>query len=203
MASPGGSGPTLAVFDFDGTLTRRDTLLPWLAELRGWRRTLIAAARAGLAAPLRPRRDGADTRTAIKQRLLRQLLTGVEQAAGVAAAQRLARRLSWRASGLDALQRHRQAGDRVLIATGAADFVARTLLAERFGDRLEVIGTTLELDRGRFTGRMLGANCVRRAKADRLRNWLVENGPFHSISGYGNAPHDLPMLALCDHRTMI
>ena len=44
-------GPPTAVFDFDKTLTVRDTFLPWLTLLRGRRRTLAAglgALRAGL-----------------------------------------------------------------------------------------------------------------------------------------------------------
>ena len=193
----------MAVFDFDGTLTERDTLLPWLAELRGWRRTLLAATRAGLWGPLSRRRDGADTRTRIKQRLLRSLLTGIGQAEAVAAARHLAHRLRWRETELLALRRHRQAGHRVLVATGAATFVAEILLAEKLGENLEVIGTELELRQGRFTGRLLGDNCVRLAKAERLGLWLACNGPFAAIEGYGNAPHDLPMLALCDRRTVI
>jgi phosphoserine phosphatase len=50
---------------------------------------------------------------------------------------------------------------------------------------------------------MRSDNCVRLAKAERLRDWLARNGPFRSVAGYGNAPHDLPMLALCDRRTVI
>src|SRR6185503_6724471 len=36
------AGPVVAAFDFDGTLTRRDTLLPFLARGLGWPRFLRA-----------------------------------------------------------------------------------------------------------------------------------------------------------------
>ena len=58
---------TVAAFDVDGTLTRRDTLLPFLADLVGPGRLARALA---VAAVGRPKRDAA------KERLLIRLLRG-------------------------------------------------------------------------------------------------------------------------------
>ncbi len=194
--------PVIAVFDLDCTLTRRDTLLPWLVEMRGWRRTLTAAARAGVINPANRATGAGDLRTRIKERLLKHLLTGVPVEAAHEAALAVGRRIGWRTEIVRALEEHRAAGHRVLIATGSSSLFASAMLADRFG-LLDVIGTELEVADGHLTGRLAGANCVRLAKADRVADWLRRNGPFAERWGYGNTPHDLPMLDLMDYRKIV
>ena len=68
------AGRTVAAFDFDGTLTRHDSLLPFLARIAGWPRVALAFARVA------PRLARASTnsrdRDAAKERLLVRLLAG-------------------------------------------------------------------------------------------------------------------------------
>jgi phosphoserine phosphatase len=66
-----------------------------------------------------------------------------------------------------------------------------------------VIGTDLEVVDGKLTGRLASVNCVRDEKARRVAEWVGANGPFKESWGYGNRPHDLAMLALTDHPTVI
>ena len=80
----------LAIFDLDNTLTKGDTLVPWLVALAGRRRFLMAAAGAGLA---RVRaRPLADRRTVFKEALQIPLLAGVTVARADQAAQAVAPR---------------------------------------------------------------------------------------------------------------
>jgi phosphoserine phosphatase len=50
---------------------------------------------------------------------------------------------------------------------------------------------------------MTKGNCVRLRKAERVAEWLQDNGPFDDTYGYGNAPHDLPMLELLNHKIIV
>ncbi|MDP9195917.1 MAG: haloacid dehalogenase-like hydrolase, partial [Pseudomonadota bacterium] len=63
--------------------------------------------------------------------------------------------------------------------------------------------TDLEVVDGILTGRMDGGNCVRQEKARRVRAFLEQHGPFDETWGYGNRPHDIPMLDLLDHRIIV
>src|SRR4051812_6953969 len=66
---------TVAVFDFDGTLTRRDTLLPFLRRTRGASRTSIALLANSLVLARGMVGDD-DLRDAGKAAVLRHLLAG-------------------------------------------------------------------------------------------------------------------------------
>lgn len=197
-------GRGVAVFDLDCTLTRRDSLVPWLIELRGWRRTALAAVHSGVVNPLRPDRGAGDLRTRIKQRLLIRLLAGIPVETARQAAHTVGRRIAWNAAMLRTLERHRDQGHQVLVATGSATLCAEAMLGDRLGgEGIAILGTRLEIEGDRLTGRLAGPNCVRVAKADQVAAWLDRHGPFAERWGYGNAPHDLPMLALMDHRMVV
>ncbi len=194
----------VAVFDLDCTLTRRDSLIPWLVELRGWRRTAVAAARSGMVNPLRRDTGAGDLRTRIKQRLLARLLAGVPVDTARQAARAVARRIPWNLATLRSLEQHRAQGHRVLVATGSATLCAEAMLGDRLGaEGITVIGTGLEVEGNHLTGQLAGPNCVRLAKAAQVAAWMTQHGPFDERWGYGNAPHDLPMLALMDHRMVV
>ena len=63
--------------------------------------------------------------------------------------------------------------------------------------------TRVEVINGVVSGFMTAGNCVRKRKAEILANYIEKNGPFVESWGYGNYPHDLPMLELLDHRTIV
>jgi HAD superfamily hydrolase (TIGR01490 family) len=194
--------PAVAFFDFDCTLTARDTLMPWLFALKGRRRTLWAAARVGVTHPLRADTGADDLRTRIKSALFARLLAGVSVEDALAAAARVGDGLLFRADMTRRVAEHLARGDRVVVATGSPTLVAGPIVAARFGLR-EVIGTELEVADGRLTGRLAGPNCTRYAKAALVGAWLAQNAAGAVCHGYGNRPHDLPMLALMDHATVV
>ena len=94
----------VAVFDFDCTLTRVDSLLPWLRELAGpWRMAVALVPAAGAFLGAWGRGWGA-RRTAFKDALLVHVTRGRSVTSAQAAAERLGRHLRWLAAvipGLD------------------------------------------------------------------------------------------------------
>ena len=197
MVSERAAARRVAAFDFDGTLTRRDSLAPFLARVVGWPRLAAAALRdapafAAVAA-------GRGDRDLTKERLLVRLLAGVER-------ERL-RRLGTEYGALLAQGRirpemrarvdwHRAQGHELVIVSASLDVyleeVARRLLFDA------VLCTSLEYaGDDRCTGRLLGGNCRAQAKADRLRNYLA--GETAELWAYGDSAGDDAMLAMADH----
>jgi len=189
----------LALFDLDHTLTRQDSLPMWIAILVGWRRAIRAFAMAGFA--FRPGR--ADLRGRAKESVLRWSVRGATVAEAQAAGRLLGSRIRWRESMIAALNAHREAGRAIVIATGSPVIYAGALLRAAGIKPDGLIGTEIEVIDGKLTGRLAGANCIRDEKAKRVAEWIKANGPFSESWGYGNRPHDLPMLALIDHPTVI
>jgi len=189
----------VALFDLDHTLTRQDSLPMWIAALVGWRRTLRAYAMAGFA--YRPGRG--DLRGRAKETILRWSVRGATVAEAQAAGRLLGTRIRWRNVLLEELRAHKAAGRAIVIATGSPEIYIPALLRAAEIKADAVIGTQVEIVDGKLTGRLAGPNCVRGEKARRVAAWLAENGPFHESWGYGNRPHDTPMLALTDHATVV
>ena len=189
----------VAVFDLDHTLTRQDSLPMWIAVLVGWRRTLRAYTMAGFA--YRPGRG--DLRGRAKETILRWSVRGATLAEAQAAGRLLGTRIRWRESLIDELHAHKAAGRAIVIATGSPDIYVPALLRAANIKADAVIGTPMEVVEGRLTGRLAGPNCVQEEKARRVAAWIRDHGPFGESWGYGNRPHDFPMLAITDHKTVI
>ena len=56
----------------------------------------------------------------------------------------------------------------------------------------EVIGTRLETNNGRYTGRFIGKNCNGEEKVRRIAK-LYPRSQYHIVA-YGNSSGDIPML---------
>lgn len=189
------SGRALAIFDFDDTLTHGDTLGLWLDEIAGTSRFAYCALRAATGCWFFGR--GADRRTRFKDLLWRDILAGISLGQAQIAAEAAYKRIHWRAETCDIFQDHLAHGRQILIATGAARLCAEIFIRIKFDNPpVTVMGTELECVDGTLTGNMSGPNCVRKDKAALVKKWLDQQEPYARIYGYGNAPHDVPMLAL-------
>jgi len=96
------------------------------------------------------------------------------------------------------LQRHRQAGDVLLIITATNRFVTEPI-AELLGVE-HLLATEPEMRRGRYTGRVAGTPCFQAGKVRRLQQWLDETG--HDLAGstfYSDSHNDLPLLERVEH----
>ena len=192
-----GTGRTVAAFDFDGTLTRRDSLLPFLARVRGWPRTLLALAQVSPRYALMVLGRGG--RDAVKERLLVALLAGIERERLARVGDAYGRELARASVTPEMRQRvawHRTQGHEIVIVSASLDVyldpVGRALDVQR------VLCTRLELDGdGTYSGRMQGGNCRGAAKATRLRDYLGDVPA--EVWAYGNSSGDAEMFAMADH----
>lgn len=191
---PEGAGG-IAAFDFDGTLTRRDTLLPFLVHAAGRAAVGRALARQAWTLPLAL--SGMGDRAAQKEQLVGRLLAGrelteVEALAESFADAAVASRL--RPEGVAHLRRHLAAGDPVVVVTASPELVVAPV-ARRLGP-VPVLGTRLEVGGdGRLTGRLLGTNVRGAEKVRRLDEWLGEGGGRALRWAYGDSSGDRELLA--------
>jgi len=180
---------TVAAFDFDGTLTRRDSLVPFLGTLVGWPRTLRALARV---APMLRDRDAA------KELLLAGTLRGISYERVAQAGERYGRELARaiRPEMRERLGWHRAERHDIVIVSASLDVYLEATARELAVDAL--LCTRVEVDdHGYCTGRMLGGNCRGETKAARLREYL--GSADATLYAYGDSSGDDAMLAMADH----
>ena len=190
-------GRTVAAFDFDGTISRRDSLLPFLQHVCGANRlfrALGAVAPGVLAGVARGRLD----RDAAKDAVLVRLLAGRPLTEVAEAGERFAEVLLDGRLRLDTLSRvehHRTEGHELVIVS-ASPAVYLEPLGERLGFDA-VLATRLEVAAdGRLTGRMEGRNCRGPEKVARLSEWLAGDRP--RVVAYGDSSGDRELLARAD-----
>lgn len=96
------------------------------------------------------------------------------------------------------VERHRRAGDTLMIITATNAFVTAPI-AERFGIP-HLIATEPERENGAYTGRVAGTPSFREGKVERLDQWLSEHGEDLQNSWfYSDSHNDLPLLERVTH----
>jgi len=190
---PAHHGTPVAAFDFDGTLSRRDTFVPFLQHVCGAQRLYRALFRSGPA--LSRMAMGRADRDAVKDALLVRLLAGhpaeALAEAGTAYAEFLRGSDRLRPDTLARAEDHLRRGHRVVVVS-ASPAVYLEPLAARLGFDA-ALATRLEVDQGgRVTGRMLGGNCRGPEKVTRLDAWLDGDDP--PVFAYGDSAGDRELL---------
>jgi len=187
----------VAAFDFDGTLTRRDTLWPFLLY------TLGAAEFVRHALTLSPtlaayalhliRNDVA------KQRVLVRCLGGMRLEALQQTGERYAADVLpglQRDTAMRRLQWHRQQGHRCVVISASLDLYVRPWAIRAGFD--DVIATRLEqFDDGHVSGRLSGGNCYGAEKRDRLESLLGDREAY-TLYAYGDSRGDRELLRYAD-----
>lgn len=190
----------LAAFDFDGTLTRRDTLLPYLRLGLGWPGFLWALLLSSPWLAAFALRLMSNHRA--KARLLKVALGGRTEAeiAGWTAAfvqQQLP--AQWQPEMLARLRRHQQLGHCCVIVSASPGIylhdVGRLLGVEA------VLCTELGTGDGALTGELATPNCHGQEKVSRLQAWLAQRGIKKAVvlHAYGDSSGDVPLLNLADY----
>jgi len=96
------------------------------------------------------------------------------------------------------LQRHRDAGDVLLIITATNHFITAPIAAELAVPHL--LATDAEMHNGRYTGGVAGIPCFREGKVTRLHQWLGQTGNHLAESHfYSDSHNDLPLLERVSH----
>ena len=186
------SNLVVAVFDFDGTLTVADSLLPFLREVAGrWRfwigmvllSPVFAAGGLGLM-----------RRERLKEKLLREFLRGrtrmeLEPVIARFIERRLQDLLNPRA--MERLRQHQAQQHRIILLSASPELYLQPWAAK--AGIAEVIATRLETISGTFTGRFDRLNCRGPEKVERLRAHLGDLSGY-SIHAYGDSPSDRVLL---------
>ena len=185
----------LVAFDFDGTLTVRDSFVAFLRWRVGAPAFLVKARwlTPSVIAFVKTRDRGG-----LKAAAARLYLGDISREAMAEAALRFAIESFDHLIRPDALacwRRWRADGARLVIVTASPEILIAPF-AERLGAD-DLIGSRLEFDAtGRFTGRLAGANCRGPEKVARLE--AAYGGPVRLAAAYGDTAGDREMLAIAD-----
>ena len=201
IASDGADRP-LAVFDLDGTLTLRDTFLPFLMSYgRRYRRV---AALLSLPFPIALYVMRLIKDSEAKERLLISFFAGqpmerIDEHADWFCRNWLPSRLN--PTVVSELKRHQEAGDRVILLSASPSIyvpaVARSLGVD------EVVCTQVAMKEGRCLGRLAGPNCKGSRKLELLKNYLMSPTAPPGSSSYGDSRHDIPVLQWVSHGWLV
>jgi phosphatidylglycerophosphatase C len=97
---------------------------------------------------------------------------------------------------LKTIKRHIENGDKVLIITASfEDYLSDWCKSLN----IELLGTRIEIKKGFVTGRIEGKNCYGVEKVIRL-NQFLDLSLFDEIYAYGDSPGDRPLLEIANHR---
>ncbi|HEY0766920.1 MAG TPA: HAD-IB family phosphatase [Steroidobacteraceae bacterium] len=198
----GAPARVLALFDLDGTITRRDTLLPYVAGflLRHPARLVrLPRVLPALARFLLRRAD----RGELKSALLQATLGGCSRAAVQAWTAQFVSRLLRRAllgDALATLARHRRQGDPLALLSASPDlYVPAIGEALGFG---EIFCTGVAWDGDRLVGRLTTPN-RRGAEKVRCLAALRARHPHLLVTAYGNSAADLEHLRVAERGVLV
>ena len=191
-----GGRRVVAAFDFDGTITDRDTLVPFL--VRAFGRARVAATFGALAGTGFGYVMGRVSIDEFKRRVLRRLVAGADasrlRALGPAHARALAPRL--RPGALERIAWHRAQGHRLVLVSSTLDLYLADVAAQLGFD--DVLCSRLASRDGRCTGELDGADCTGPEKLRRLQA-LLGDLSAHELHAYGDSDGDRELLDAADH----
>lgn len=96
------------------------------------------------------------------------------------------------------LQKHRDAGDYLLIMTSTNSFVTGPIAKSLGVD--EIMASEAEIKDGRYTGNVVGTPCFQAGKVTRLQQWLAQyEGDKENCYFYSDSINDLPLLSEVDN----
>ena len=185
----------LAVFDLDGTVTRHDSMLPFVFGYllrHPWR-----VVRLPLALPAVVRFAVTRDRGALKGTLLHAAMGGLPRANIDAWATRFVTRLLRRglfAEAVTAIATHRRAGDHLVLMSASVDCYV-PLIARSLGFDETICSQVRWRADGRLDGWLTSANVRGAEKARHFRALLARLKPSASVA-YGNSTADLPHMLL-------
>lgn len=187
----------IAFFDFDGTITTKDTMLEFLRFYSGSK--VYYRNMAKLLPSLLRMKAGFITNHVAKEAMLTLFLGGKTEEEVIAAgkefaAQKLPSLI--RPGAMKKIAELRSRGAEIVIVTASSDYwVAPWCVA----NKTELIATKLETKNGIITGRLHGNNCHGQEKVRRIEErYRLQS--FEEISCFGDTRGDLPMLSIAHHR---
>lgn len=191
----------VAFFDFDGTITRRDTFIEFAKFCLG--KKCLYAAILKNSIYLVMWKLGLLSNSDVKQRLFSTLYKGKDyewfKTSGIRFKKIIDNDLN--PDVLIKLRQHKAYGHLVVIVSASIPEWICPWAAANGADA--VIGTEIEVDKkGIITGEFLTPNCLGEEKANRIRSMFPDVDNFESW-GYGDSDGDNQMLGMVTHATRV
>ena len=189
----------VAFFDFDGTLTTGDTLMPFLKFVVGAPRYY---AKLALVSPVLAAYFAKILRNDIaKQIVLKCYLAGYHIDELIELGQRFSEEVistMLRPEGMARLRWHKEQGHECVLVSASLNIYLDVWAREN--GFLDVICSKLQIDkRGRLSGNLRGNNCHGLEKLKRVQKWLEAGYHQSTTFAYGDATGDLPLLVSACH----
>lgn len=186
----------LALFDFDGTLTYKDSFLEFIRYYHGNTSFYTGMFRmlpwlVGYKLKLYPNWKA-------KEKVLTHFFGKLSEEGFRGKGERFAREVvpaMVRPKALQALQNHLKAGDRVVVVSASAE---QWLQAWCDSLGIELLATRLECQEGILTGKLMGKNCYGPEKVERIRQH-INLQEYQEVYVYGDSRGDREMLSLATH----
>lgn len=186
----------LAIFDFDKTLTEKDTLWAFLQYMSSTREIIRNSL--FLSPLLIGYKTGLLSQNKVKEQVFSNFFGGMEadkfnrQCHNFAMEQLPGIENS---SALEKLTWHKEEGHRIVVVSASIENYLIPWCREK---GIEGIGTQLEQQQGLITGKFKTPNCYGPEKVRRLKS-LIDLEEYTPIYAYGDSRGDYEMLALADH----
>jgi len=189
------SGRKIAFFDFDGTITKNDTLLQLILFQKGFWKTVFGSI------PNLPWLTGYwmgfISNDRAKQKVLRFFFGGMPADVFQKKCDDFSERVlpaMMRPAALQEIKKLREEGFLICVVSSSAE---NWISGWAGRHSVELVATRLEVREGLITGKIEGKNCYGEEKVAGIRKrWNLEE--FEQIFAYGDTAGDKPMLALAN-----
>ena len=179
-------------FDFDGTLTTKDTLLEFIRYAKGTLAFGLGFLR--YAHLLVLMKLGIYPNWKAKQKVFAYFFKDmtIEDFDAICQEFAASSRHLLRPKGIEAINQALSEGSEVLIVSASIDNWVQPFFAE-----VKVLGTQIEVKDGKLTGRFLTKNCYGEEKVNRLKAIYPNRQDYH-LTAYGDSNGDKELLAFAD-----
>ncbi len=187
----------LVLFDFDGTITTKDTLVEFAVFYRGRQHYLLGLVVLAPIMMLYVTKLIANWKA--KQYFLSRFFKGEKIAVFNARCSDFARSVLpslIRPEAMSAIKEYLDQKATVAVVSASAENWVRPW-CDQLG--LVCVATKLEVKDGLITGKLEGRNCYGDEKACRVREWF-NLSDFNEVIAYGDSPGDKEMLDLADRK---
>ncbi len=185
----------LALFDFDGTISKNDSFIAFLKFARG---NFVFAIKMLLLSPiLILYKIGIVSNTTTKQLVFNSFfknfpITKFEETAELFTNKILKNII--RHKMINRINWHKKNGHKVVVVTANFEYILKPWCAE---NNLTLIATKLKVKQGILTGQLDGLNCYGKEKARRITKEF-DLSTYEYIYAYGDSKGDIDMLQLAD-----
>jgi phosphatidylglycerophosphatase C len=187
---------SLALFDFDGTITKKDTFIEFIKFTHGsvkfWAGILVLSPMLSLYALKFIKNEKAKTI------MFNYFFKGWEHKRLMQAGEEFCKiKLPFmlRKEALSKIKEHQSNGDRIVLITAS---IKEWVMPWCKTMEIEIISTEIEVINNTITGQLSSANCYGPEKVNRLKK-LLSMDDYSTIYAYGDSKGDREMLALSQH----